>query len=679
MATTQQLQDLVTCLATAYPTFVSSELTKLAVQAQGIAQAATDPLGALASQNVNSLTATATGLAGGDVISTVAATGLGVLYNEVISQQLQAALQAVYTKYPAAKSFVEFAENSSESAIGLIHLFLSLNVEAPYAIAQIVLEGALPVIAQKQRILNCMIEHTAQISNTMMALAVSPQQANLLVQTTLAKIQKELTAAQIDFRTCIANLQQATLAAQGLAPQQINYGTTGGFLVARFNSGQAHLQNADILLSPALPPGNNVISHVVPILENAIGGEFLTEANRQMSLVLLGSLVGMMQSMMEALVNVTTLVNLYISAAQGLTSQLTSLQTNAKLNALRLKLLQGIDTQLASLISQVSTKPPPTASAYSLLAIAWSSEIRVLLTQAQKVVNANLSTAGVSAGDQQVIALQTQLNKILAKLNAINIPPSIIHAVDDLTVLQGQMKTFLASANNLLDQVSSSGNDIQQAQISRSLSNLMKQVAPLGIAVQGRLNQSVQLCIELVPIINEYLAVNIPIKSQIQQILLILDKAGMGRASDLLRAGDLTNFMQVSYMTSTYAGFAATCLMSDIANAPDQQTAQDLQDLLDDANSALLTSAVMSSDILNGGQSSFYSALQSQIAQVNANAATAEAIIARMTALAKQVGVAITSGAAAATLSQAINSAGSELDSALRAVTTAGLGFPGCD
>lgn len=679
MATGQQLQDIVTCLATVYPTFVSNQLTRLAMQVQGLAEASTDPLGALQSQNVNSLTATAGGLVSGDVISTVTSTGLGVLYNEVISQQLTAALNAVYAKYPAAKTFVEFAENSSENAIGLIHLFLSLNVEAPYAIAQIVLEGALPVISQKQRIIHCMQEHVAQISNTMMALAVSPTQANLQVQVTIAKLQKELTAAQIDFRTCIANLQQATLAAQGLAPQQINYGTTGGFLVSRFNSGQTHLKNADILLSPALPPGDNVISHVVPILENAIGGEFLSDANRMMSLVLLGSLVGMMQQMMQALVNVTTLVNLYISAAQGLTSQLAALQTNAKLNALRLKLLQGIDTQLTSLISQVSTKPPPTASAYSLLAIAWSSEIRALLTQSQKVVNANLSTAGVSEGDQQVIALQAQLNKILAQLNALNIPPSIVHGIDDLTTLQGQMGTFLGAANNLLDQVSSSSNDIQQAEIARSLSNLMKKVAPLGIAIQGRLNQSNQLCVELVPIINEYLAVNIPIKAQIQQILLILDKAGMGRASDLLRAGDLTNFMQVSYMTATYAGFAATCLMNDIANAPDQQTAQDLQDLLDDANSALLTSAVMSSDILNGGQSSFYAALQSQIAQANANAATAEAIISRMTALAKQIGTAVTSGAAVAALSQAINSAGSDLDTALRTVTTAGLGFPGCD
>lgn len=679
MATEQQLSDIVTCLATVYPTFVSNQLTKFAMMAQGIAQASTDPLGALASQNVNSLTATAGGLVGGDVISAVTSTGLGVLYNEVISKQLQLALQAVYTKYPAAKTFVEFAENSSESAIGLIHLFLSLNVEAPYAIAQIVLEGALPVIAQKRRVLHCVTEHVAQISNTMMALAVSPQQANLLVQQTLAKLQKELTSAQIDFRTCIANLQQATLAAQGLAPQQINYGTTGGFLVARFNSGAAHLKNADILLSPALPPGNNVLSYAVPLLENAIGGEFLTDANRQMSIILLGSLVGMMTNMMQALTSVTTLVNLYISAAQGLTSQLSALQTNAKLNALRLKLLQGIDTQLASLVSQVATQPPPTASAYSLLAIAWSAQIRALLTQAQKVVNANLSTAGVSAGDQQVIALQAKLNKILAQLNALNILPNILRGIDDLTTLQGQMRTFLAAANNLLDQVSSSGNDIQQAEITRSLSNLMKQVAPLGIAIQSRLNQSDQLCVELVPVINEYLAVDIPIKAQIQQILLILDKAGMGRASDLLRAGDLTNFMQVSYMTATYAGFAATCLMNDIANAPDQQTAQDLQDLLDDANSELLTSAVMSSDILNGGQSSFYASLQSQIAQANANAATAEAIIARMTALAKQIGATIASGAATAALSQAINSAGSDLDTALRSVTTLGLGFPGCD
>ena len=616
---------------------------------------------------------------GGDVISAVAATGLGVLYNEVISQQLTAALQAVYTKYPAAKTFVEFAENSSENAIGLIHLFLSLNVEAPYAIAQIVLEGALPVIAQKQRILKCVTEHVAQISNTMMALAVSPTQANLLVKQTIAKLQKELTSAQIDFRTCIANLQQATLAAQGLAPQQINYGTTGGFLVNRFNSGSAHLQNADVLLSPALPPGNNVISYAVPLLENAIGGEFLTDANRQMSLVLLSSLVGMMGNMMQALTSVTTLVNLYVAAAQGLTAQLSALQTNAKLNALRLKLLQGVDAQLASLISQVSSSPPPTASAYSLLAIAWSAQVRALLTQAQKVVNANLSTAGVSAQDQQVIALQAQLNKILAQLNALNIPPNILKGIDDLTSLEGQMSTFLAAANNLLDQVSSSGNDIQQAEIARSLSNLMKQVAPLGISIQARLNQSAQLCIELVPVINESRAVDIPVKAQIQQILLILDKAGMGRASDLLRAGDLTNFMQVSFMTATYAGFAATCLMNDINNAPDQQTAQDLQDLLDDANSELLTSAVMSSDILNGGQSSFYSSIQSQIAQVNANAATAEAIIARMTALAKQIGTTITSGAATAALSQAINSAGSDLDTALRSVTTLGLGFPGCD
>lgn len=676
MPTAEQLASIITCLSGTYPAFVSTQLTKLAKQALGIAQSGNDPLSTLMKTNVSQLTGTASSLVKGDVISTVATTGAAVLYNEVISQQLTVALNAVYAKYPAAKSFVEHAENGAESAIGLVHLFLSLSVEAPYAIAQIVLEGALPVVDQKQRIIGCISGLTAQVSNTMMTLAKNPAQAQLQIQITISKLQTELQAAQLDFRTCIANLQRAI---QGIAPTQINYGTTGGFLVQRFTSGQVHLQNADVLLSPALPVGNTVLGYAKPLLAAAAGDEFLTDASRQLALVVLGSLVGVMQNMMKSLNTTTILLNLYITNVQGLTDQLKSLQTNQKLNSLRLKLLQGIDAQLTYLISSVSQNSEPKASTYSLLAIGWSAAIRVLRTQTDKVINATLTDAGVSTDDQNLINLRLKLGKILTAMEKLTILPNIVSAIDDVATLQDQAGTFLSGANNLMYQLSSVSNPLQAAVVSHSLIALMGQVAPLGNAIQTRLEESGQTLVELVPLINEFLAVDIPVKAQIQQILLILDKAGMNRASDLLRAGRVADFMGTSFMSATYAGFAAQCLINDIANAPDSQTADDLQSLLDDANTELLSASVTASDVLNTGVSQYYSNIQTQIAAANLNAQTAEGIIARMTTLAKQLGHEVAAAASTASLSQVINSAGSDLDAALRAVTTAGLGFPGCD
>jgi hypothetical protein len=337
------LNQILGCLSQVYPKHVSEVLARLTAQSLALIDSVVDPLASIIDKNVGGMVADITTLTTGDITSNMVDAGIGFVA-EGVKKRIDDKLTATFLPSRVGtnkKTFLQEAEDRASKLYGHAMLFLSINQEAPYAIAQYLLRGVQSFVSQKTRNISCIQKNLIQLSNTVMILATNPMRSRQLVADAILVTNTEVSAAYNDVLVTRAALQGG-----------------GGFLTQRFASARTHLDNADKSLSP-YNPGENIFAITEALARAALPESFSYDANRIAAASIAAALMDMVNIEFEAIRANTTVINAYLMGVTMLTANLSKVNQSSKVKEFRLRLLQQMESDLIQLISETTTPIKP--------------------------------------------------------------------------------------------------------------------------------------------------------------------------------------------------------------------------------------------------------------------------------------------------------------------------------
>jgi hypothetical protein len=674
-------ERIIGCLSLVYPTFIQREIARLTAESIAVLESVVDPIGKLADQNIDALIADVTGLTEGDVFENLVQAGLGLLWQEKVRDDLRDSINGAFDDGSDNGTFLERAAAKGEKLLSNIHLFLALSAEAPYAIAQVVYSGVQPFIDQKRKNIECMQHHVIQLSNVLLALGLNPARVSEQLEALLEALRSELGLAQQDIRVVLNNmLKKRRKDAGNVVTDQLNFAVQGGFLQQRFNSARAHLINADAALSPTTT-GTSILDLLTAVSRAGAGDEFTFDANRILGIYCAEALIGIIGSEFLAIQANTSAINAYLQSAKTITAQLSRVKESSKVNEFRIRALRRMDQTLSEILAELPAEQFPDVGNTNFLMLKWGSQVRSLIGQADKIVNADLTQQTKTSAF--IESLKIQLGAAQAALDAIDVPPDIVDAIESLSTLGSQVKTLDLTAGRLLNRLKAAKDIDQRDGVTLELGAMLDNTVPLASAIVERLTVSLGTLDAIEGAIAAYLAVDIPATEDLRKVIDMLNLNGLDRMADHIRAGLVEDGFNLSLAGASYAGAVAACLVEAADSAPDQATKEQIERMLDDVLTANLNATIAASDILSGGRVQFISDITGKIEDLNRNTQFAKDIIARLVALGADTALALQqtqerlSGLDVA-LGRVTMSFGSEMEKGLRNLTTKGFGPPGC-
>jgi predicted amino acid-binding ACT domain protein len=320
----------VSCLAGAFTSFITKEASLLTERMASIVASFTDPLDALASTNVSQAVDSVSSLSEGSVAGNLASIGEAIIINK-IQRELNDILADVIKANPAIGDAIQRITNLSSAVYGIISLAVMLRKEAPYSAVKIVIEELEEMLDTKETNLNQLSQHIIQLNNVLMSTTDNPTTAAQALQDDFAEVSEELGNAAEDL----------------LALETSMYATPSVYVEKDLDAAEVHLTTAESKLSPSTDV--NLLDVGSAIAQDALGTEFLTDAQIKMSSYAVRPLTIVINCELTAIDKVTKKINTALAQLPNIIpSYEDAVESNAMLE-FRVKLVRQLRIRVEAL------------------------------------------------------------------------------------------------------------------------------------------------------------------------------------------------------------------------------------------------------------------------------------------------------------------------------------------
>jgi hypothetical protein len=611
-ATVEGLNTAIGCLATVYPQFVAKELAMLTDDIAAAIQGFTDPIGAMADFNLDSLVEGVADLSEGDVFSNMgeAAVGLTSQYAQREGAEL---LADMAEEYPNATKRVQQIRNASGQLVSGAYTIISLHNDIPYAVAQKICETIILLDDLKIKNLRCLKKHIVQLTNSVLVLV---ENATTFKDDTLEDL--ALAAAQVDEAERLLELSQPFV------------GGSVGFDKSAFDRAREALNGASRLLTPD-KDGTSILDVVDILSTGSVEAGQINRSNQALVHLIIPSLSNLIQIEVSAVVSQIEVINFYVARLSELITSYRSSSNSSRVAAERARAIAAIKVKLTNLSAQMDLAVSRgSITQASIQMLAWSSRVKTIIETMNRIGQDSL-LEGSPDGPDAALALANALEKLLDDLASINVGQTV-NGIEDPTVFQSQVLSLTKYAKRIVE-------DIELGKVApNTLATFHLLAAETANAQINGATQSISVALRQKAACEEFASIELPVRQEFDDLLSSMRQAGLDRAVDMLGSGQFSEFLDSDLDSLSYLGAAINCLTDAALNIDDYQTQKKITDIRDGMVAKKGNEDLALADSIDLGRLKFISQAQTSIASIQKNAKAVELIADTLKGLSEQLG-----------------------------------------
>lgn len=609
----------VACLTGAYTSFITQEATKLALKMQGVIASFTDPVDALAATNITQLTKDVSSLSTGNVTGKLVSIGEAIIINKV-KRELNSILEEVIKRNPGIGDAIQRITNMTEAVYGIISLAVMLRKEAPYSAVVEIIEDLNEMLDAKEQSLTDMQKHLVQLNNVIQSAVDNPQGTATLVKD--------------DYEAASSKLGDAVNSLIALESSMTN--SQAIFVQKELDSAVSNIQAAEALISP--PTDYNVLDLASAASNGALSGDFLTDAQKKLSVYSVIPLSLQIECELRAVERNTRRINNYLSQLENVIPSYEEAAESVAMKNFRTKLVTQIRMRTQQLRDDIdSALTKANLSTIGLHSLSWCARLESILDMTPRLQN---SLASGSDDAERLAAMEEEVGEVLDALAAID-SQNVSGGIESTTAISAQVSTLVGQGKNIMTLMGE--NKINNYDIE-AFKNTAYTVTMSG-------DSAIQESIGAVGEIRSALALfkTEPTSDQLlTDMLQLLELLGMDRAKDLLKLGKFKNFLDTTIDDASYIGLAIKCLIDVEAVIEDTITLETVTKLRETLESQRISELAAAFDILDSGKNAAVLEIQNALAEGQSNLEKVQRIVTELKSLASKAGETVTEISAAA-------------------------------
>lgn len=620
MASTDDIKTAIGCLSTVYPQFVSKEMAHLTDGIVAAVQGFTDPLAAIGDLNIDSIINGVAELSEGDALSSIAGVAVG-LSSQYVGREASAVLEAKVLSSGTAKR-IQQVQNFSEGLINAGITMMSLFTDLPYAAAQKMCRTISRLDELKKENLRCLRKHIVQLTNAILVLVEN--------KTTY----KDDTLADLQLAR-----DKIVEADTELGKSQPVKGGVVGFDQKAFERAREALILASRLLTPDMD-GTSILDAVDILTSGSVEAGQVNRANASLIHLTIPSLTNLIEIEVAAVVSQVEVINFYIDQLGGLIADYRNTGSTSKIKAQRARAITEIKSRLVEISEAMQLaidRGSITAASGNML--LWSSRVKAMIVSMDELNELTLQE-GSMEGPDKAYALEQAFQQLLTDLTDINVSvtiggvPTVVveNGIEDPLQLRDKVLSIVKVTRKIVSDLE--GDKISANKIA-TLHQLAAQVASEQIDF---VDQSSSVASQQIVICDEFAAIELQTSERYEELLDSMRQVGLDRAVDLLGSGQFSAFLESDLSTLSYIGAAADCLKNALDGIDDVQTRQGIADIRDDMVARRSNSDLAAADSADQGRLRFINKVKKDIATIQKNAKTVEAIVADLTVILENAG-----------------------------------------
>lgn len=606
MAASSDLLQSIACLGQAFPQYVQQQIAKLTDEFVATLQTLPNALGQVGDLGLGQLAADIAKNAAGDVLGAIGQ--VAGIVGQLASTELGSLIPSALTASTGNRA--QDILNLGASVAGSAMLTLALVPETPFVLAQRMCETLSQLLGVELQTLSCLGKHILQLSNVMAVLVHLRPLATSVLAVDLLTVDGELNTAINE-----------------LTASRRSRGGVLGFDGAAFDRGRAALERALRTLMPKLE-GQSVLSLGSALFANvALPPELATPANARLALAAVSQLVFVIRKEALALEAQVSTIRYYLQQLKTVVTNYRATPAAQSVIALRLQTVSALVARVQDIEQSVHAArvaDPAHASASNL--VAWAVGLQAILALASSIRAGELIEGAVDAAVDA--ALKATYGALIEAINRIN-SAHVQEGADDVTDLVAASLGLCTQAELLVGRLGEVGTADSELRTFQVL------VANTAIKMGGRLGESERAAVELQLACGPFLLLSIAARASVDKLLSALSELGLDRGRDLISSGQFAEFFGASFDNLSYTGSAISCLTEALAGIDDaglrRQVAAIREDLIGQKTNELLSAA----DTVDTAGLRRTSAIQGELAALQASAQTISGIVDYLKSLAQ--------------------------------------------
>lgn len=614
MASTDELKQAAGCLSLVFPQFVAKELATLVDQIMTSVQGFTDPLAAIADLNLDSLLSNVASLSQGDITENLVGVAAG-LAGQHVKRELSDMLEEMAAENPSVTKRVQAIRNLSGQVASTVSSAMSLFPDIPYAAAQRMCATIIEAADLKLSNLACLRKHIVQLVNAVLVVL----KAHNYKDGTL----EDLEEASALLKGALTELGRSQRLQNGVVL----------FDTQAFNRARTAVENTALLLTPD-KNGTTVMDAVSILGFGSVEAANITKADRQLTMIVIPSLCFLIEAEVSAIVTQVQVINFYVQQLGGLIANFRSVGQSSQVKEKRARAIRSIQKKLTELVARIDLAiERGSLRAASAEMLLWSSRVKAVLATMDHVRELTLQEGSIE-GPDKAFALAQAFDTLLLELTGI---------ADDVTVagienplfLRDQVFQLTKGARRLI-------KDVEEDRVSANqLATFHALALTTATAQVSRTEKSATVATQQKVACSKFAAIDLKFGERYDQLLDSMRQLGLDRGVDMLNAGAFKEFLDTDISMLSYIGTAIVCLTHGLNGTDDDQTRKQIAAIRDDLIGKRTNLEIASADAADQGRFRFIAKAKAQIATIQKNAKTVEAIVADMKGLLSSAGEAL--------------------------------------
>lgn len=603
MATVDDIQNAVTCLAEVYPQSVATDLSVAMSDIRGLIEKVRDPIETLRDIDVDGVLASVDAEAVGDNWEKVAAVAVG-LTKAFAEREVGKVFDELEARTVGNESFQRFS-GWSNKVLNRTAILLGFTPDMPYAAAQRTCELVINTCELKIKNLRCVQGHIIKLVNAVLVLVENVGEFKDALFDDLDTVKAELERSSLE----LARTQR-------LVDGQV------GFDSEAFDRAQGALRNVNAVLSPPSSSQSIVdVAHILSIGDVEVAQ--VNEANVALVRTIIPYLAHLIEQEASAYEQHVNAINALIESLSEVTQQYEDAGNTTRLREQRARGIAQIKGRVDDLIGRVDgaiRRQAVTAASQEML--AWISRVKAAIAMMEEIKKLNYeigSSISPVEAEQLRVSLE-ELNKDLAELE--NELTEI--GLEKPDILKGQLISLARGAMRILD-------DLENGRATedgvRTLHAIAAAVAEQG---SGRIDDSIELATRQQALCAPYADTALTSRVLFDNAVDMLNQAGLDYGVDLFRAGRFKDLMDSDPSALTYAGAGIQCLTEALTGIDDTLARQKIMDVRDKLVASQTSLQHAAADSADFGVREQIEAIQERVGSIQRDAKQVEAIVGQL-------------------------------------------------
>lgn len=606
MAEVDNIKAAVGCLSTVYPQFVQKTLSALTDDILTAVQNFTDPFSALADLELDSLIDDAVALSEQDAFTAMASVATG-LTSQYVKRDGQSMLDTLAEEYPNATKRVQQIRNLSGKIVSTGVAMMGLYNDLPYAAGQRMAETIIELDILKRNNLSCLRKHIVQLVNCVITLGNNVEN---FVDDTLDELEAAL--AQID------QVQLELGSAQKMVNGAIVFDTEA------FDRARAAMAEVSQLLAPDID-GTSILDVAYLATFGSVEPEQTTMESARLVHMAIPSLTNLIEVEASAYYSQVEMINHLISSMGSITDSYKTSASASRVAVERARAINNMKSRLTELQYAidlaVERQSTTTASRQMLL---WASQAKAIIAMMDRVKQLEFTP-----DEDAVVA--AEFNAMLDDLTGLSNEVTA-EGIENPAPLRDAALSLSKMATRILA-------DLEAGRSTEAkIATLHAQALSLATSQVNRIDASMSLSVQQKTICERYIALDIGVRGQYDDLLDGMRELGLDRGVDLLGTGGFTDFLESDLESLSYMGAAINCLTDALNGIDDVHTREQVIEIRDDMVARRTNMDVAAADQADQGRTRLLNDLKSQITTIQENQKKVESIVTELQNLLSSIG-----------------------------------------